>query len=92
MSMCNLLKYSYLLEYSDKYSITSGSLWNYFRDEVNYAANSRINSNKTKASKSFKYKTKTPVNASRLDTEIVASLKYFSNFLNIFETNKDRKW
>ena len=85
MSMCNLL------EYSDKYSITSGSLWNYFRDEVNYAANSRINSNKTKASKSFKYKTKTPANASRLDTEI-ASLKYLSNFWNIFETNKDRKW
>ena len=46
---------------------------------MNYAANSRINSNKTKASKSFKYKTKTPANASRFDTEI-ASLKYLSNF------------
>ena len=24
-----------LLEYSDNYSVTSGSLWNYYRDEVN---------------------------------------------------------
>ena len=24
-----------LLEYSDNYSMTSGSLWNYFRDEIN---------------------------------------------------------
>ena len=31
--MCNLL------EYSDNYSITSRSLWNYYRDEVNDDAN-----------------------------------------------------
>ena len=24
-----------LLEYSDNYSMTSGSLWNYYRDELN---------------------------------------------------------
>ena len=29
MPMCNLL------EYSDNYSITSGSLWNFYRDEIN---------------------------------------------------------
>ena len=28
-----------LLEHSDNYSMTSGSLWNYYRDEVNDAAN-----------------------------------------------------
>ena len=28
-----------LLEYSDNYSMTSGSLWNYYRDEVNDPAN-----------------------------------------------------
>ena len=28
-----------LLEYSDNYSITSGSLWNYYRDEVNDDSN-----------------------------------------------------
>ena len=28
----------YLLEYSDNYSMTIGSLWNYYRDEVNHDA------------------------------------------------------
>ena len=28
-----------LLQYSDDYSMTSGSLWNYYRDEVNDSAN-----------------------------------------------------
>ena len=42
-----------LIEYSDNYCMTSGSLWNYYRDEVNNdanennaAANYRINSNR----------------------------------------------
>ena len=55
MSMCNLLGYS------DNYSMTSRPLWNYYRDEVNDAANNKINSNKT-ASKSFEYKTKLMAN------------------------------
>ena len=51
-----------LLECSDNYSMTSASLWNYYRDEVNddeteIENNFRIN-NKTTTSKSFKYKTK----------------------------------
>ena len=50
-----------LLEYSDNYSMTSGSLWNYYRDEINDDANenasdNRINNNKTIRSKSFEYK------------------------------------
>ena len=42
-----------LLEYSENYSMTSGSLWNYYRDEVNVDenvndhANNKINNNKT---------------------------------------------
>ena len=28
-----------LLEYSDNYAMTSGSLWNYYRDEINDDAN-----------------------------------------------------
>ena len=53
-----------LLEYSENFSITSGSLWNYYRDEVNDSADktdnndNMINNNKTTTSKSFKYKTK----------------------------------
>ena len=52
-----------LLEYSDNYSMTSESLWNYYRnkiddDENENDINNRLNNNKTKTSKSFKYKTK----------------------------------
>ena len=53
MPMCKML------EYGDNYSMTSGSLWNYNRIEINddekkfYNANERINNNKTITSKSF---------------------------------------
>ena len=53
-----------LLEYSDNYSITSGSLQNYYRDEVNDDENENddnhimINNNKIAASKSFEYEQK----------------------------------
>ena len=79
-----------LLEYSDNYSMTSASLWNYYRDEVNDDenendnANNRINNNKAIKSKSFEYKTKIigsmPNNNNILDTEVLVSLKYLSNF------------
>ena len=48
-----------LLEYSENYSVTSGSMWNFYRDEVNHDAtesdntNTRIKSDKTITSKSF---------------------------------------
>ena len=42
----------YLLEYSQNYSMTSGSLWKYFRDEID-----EIDGN-TSDDKSFEYKTK----------------------------------
>ena len=64
-----------LLEFSDNYSMTYGSLWNYYRDEVNDDEDTnddntnKIN-NKTTASKYFKYKTKIKDNASRLNTEV----------------------
>ena len=85
MSMYNLL------EYNDNYSMISGSLRNYYGDEVNDddnenndAGNYRVNSNKTVTSKSFEYKTKilgsTPADNSRLETEFVVPLKYLSNF------------
>ena len=50
-----------LLEYSDNYSMTSRSLWNYYRleenddENENDNANNRINSNKTIISKTFQY-------------------------------------
>ena len=48
-----------LLEYSDNYSMTSGSLWNHYRDEVNDDTNennpdnNKINNNKTITSTFF---------------------------------------
>ena len=83
MSMCNLL------EYSDNYFVTSGSLWNYYRHEViddaneNGNANNKIKNNKTLTIKSFEYKTKLIGSALNnnniLDAEAAVSLKYFSN-------------
>ena len=80
-----------LLEYSDNYSMTSRSLWNYFRDEViqhdnenNPAGNNRANNNKAVTSKSFEHKTKIteikPDDGNVIDTEVVVPLKYLSNF------------
>ena len=45
-----------LSEYSKNYSKTSGSLWNYYRDEPNSGAEGNINYS-IKGSKSFDYKT-----------------------------------
>ena len=46
-----------LLECSNNFSVTSGSLWNYYRDEVNNSANendnvnNKINNHKTRTSR-----------------------------------------
>ena len=85
-----------LLEYSNNYSITLVSLWNYYRDEVNDSANEnndatnfRINNSKAIASKSFEYKTKLirskSNNYHKLDAEVVVPLKYLSNFWRILD-------
>ena len=79
-----------LLEYGDNFSMKSGNLWNYYRDEANDSANeiddndNKINSDKVTASESLEYKTKIvgskPNHNSRLNAEVVISLKYLSNF------------
>ena len=54
MSMYNLL------EYSDKYFVTTGRLWNYYRDEINDSTieynddGNKINSSETMKSKYFR--------------------------------------
>ena len=69
MSMYNLI------EYSDNYSKTSGSLWHYYKDDPN--AN-------IADSKSFKSKVKitgkTPDDGNTKDVEIIVPLKYLRNF------------
>ena len=79
-----------LLEYNNYYSKMSGSLWNYYWDEINDSGNEnngannyRINKYKTTTSKFIEYKTKiigrTP-NDNILDAENVVSLKYWVIF------------
>ena len=79
-----------LLEYSSSNPITSGSLWNYYTDEINHdendnnASENMICNSKATISKPFKYKTKiigsTPNNGNRLNAQVVLPLKYLSNF------------
>ena len=76
------------LEYSNNYSMASGSLWNYYRTEINddpnENVNNRINNNKIITSRSFEYKTKliwsTPNDNNTFDAEVVVQLIYLNNF------------
>ena len=64
-----------LIEYSDNYSKTTGSLWQYYTDDPN---------DNLVGSESLKYKVKiielTPNNGNTKDIEIIVPLKYLSNF------------
>ena len=64
-----------LIEYSHNYSKTSGSLWQYYKDDPN---------DNLANSESFKYKVKitgkTPTEDNTKDVEIIVPLKYLSNF------------
>ena len=73
-----------LLQHSKNYRKTTGSLWNYYRDEPNNGAVGNINYS-IKYSKSFNYKTSNTgklegKNVEKDDVEIVVLLKYLSNF------------
>ena len=78
-----------MLEYSDSYSMTSGNLWNWYRDEIkddaNETFNNRINNNKRITSKSFEFKAKltrrTPDDNNILDAEVFLLLKNLDNIL-----------
>ena len=69
-----------LNEYSDNHSKTSGSLWQYYKDDPN---------DNTADSESFKYKVKktgkTPDDGNIKAVEIIVPLKYLSNFLRTLE-------
>ena len=72
-----------LLEYSKNYRKTTGSLWNYHRDEPSNPLSSN--------SESFKHKTsitrKTPKNDDSLtNVKVVIPLKYLSNFWRSLDT------
>ena len=69
-----------LIEYSDNYAKTSGSLWQYYRDEPN---------NNLADSESFKFKLKitgkAPNDDNEKDVETMVPLKYLSNFWRTLE-------
>ena len=69
-----------LIEYSDNYSKTSGSLWQYYKDDPN---------DNLTDSESFKSKVKitgkTPADGNTKDVEIIVPLKYVSNFWRTLE-------
>ena len=69
-----------LIEYSDNYAKTTGSLWQYFRDEPD---------DDLEESESFKSKIKitgkTPDDGNEKDVEIMVPLKYLSNFWRTLE-------
>ena len=77
-----------LTEYSDNYSETSGSLWQWYRDEPT-------------DSDSFEFKIKitgnTPTDSYTKDIEIAVPLKYFSDFwrtleLSLINSDISLKW
>ena len=76
------------IEYSDNYSKTSGSLWQYFKDIPTVNSNGDIAEfNWTNASFNFKAKltNQTGNNETTDDIEIMVSLKYLSNFWRFLE-------
>ena len=84
-----------LIECSKNYRKTTGSLWNYYRDEPNSGLdgdNNNINYS-IKDSKSFDYKTsitgklEVENNVEKDDVKIVVPLKYLSNFWRTLDTS-----
>ena len=74
-----------LLEYSKNYTKTTGSLWNYYRDELNSSTDNDNITHSILNSKSFDYKANfigsvTNNNLTKNDAKIVIPLKHLSNF------------
>ena len=92
--MYNVIHMYNLLEYSHNYSMTSGSLWNYFKDEIDevddnasdgkwfwYKKNSRRHTRKTTTSRNPGDVDQPPqLPVPSLKVEITLPLEYSSNF------------
>ena len=80
-----------LIQYSKNYSKTTGSLWNYYRDELSDDINDNINPNKNVInSKSFYYKTSITGSIYNVDARIT---KEEGNIVNnpAYDANKSGK-
>ena len=69
-----------LIKYSDNYSKTSGSLWQYYKDDPN----DNISQSESFKSK-IKLTVKNPAAGNTKDIEIIVPLKYLSNFWRTLE-------
>ena len=69
-----------LIEYSDNYAETFGSLWQYYRDEPN---NNLVDSESFKSK--IKITGKTPAAGNEKDVEVMVPLKYLNNFYRTLE-------
>ena len=78
-----------LIEYSDKYSDTSGSSWQFKRDEQPKENNGNISNVSTDNFSSFKYKSNfigtIPNGGRKNGVKIAVPLKYLSNFWRSLE-------
>ena len=78
-----------LIQYSDNYSDTSGSLWQFKRDEQSKENNGNISNVSTDNSSSFKYKSNfigtIPNGGRKNGVKIAVPLKYLSNFWRSLE-------
>ena len=78
-----------LIEYSDNYSDTSGSLWQFKRDEQPKENNGNLSDVSTDNSSSFKYKSNLigtiPNGGRKNGVKIAVPLKYLSNFWRSLE-------
>ena len=73
-----------LIEYSDNYSDTSGSLWQFKRDEIEANLDLTVDGNNIQNnSSSFKYKSSLITN--RNNVKIAVPLKYLSNIWRLLE-------
>ena len=69
-----------LIEYSDNYSKTFGSLWQYYKDDPN----DNIENSESFKSK-IKIRRKIANNGNTKDVEIIVPLKYLTNFSRTLE-------
>ena len=85
VDFANFINIAMLIEYSDNYSDTSGSLWCFKRDEVANNANVANNDN----APSFKYKANligdTEADGTKQRIKVAILLKYLSNFWRSLE-------
>ena len=79
-----------LIKYSDIYSKTSGSLWQYYRDEPTLDCSSKIIDFTVDCNNSISFKFKEKVagqtgNSGTKNVETMVLLKYLGNFWRILE-------